>query len=234
MRKRWLRGVRPSGSSAELAVAAAAVASDGLALIGVEAGPRFRYLEANDVLVRMSGFSRGELLGHWMDELLVPDEVVDRARLWSEVARSGTPVTYVLPVTLSVGRRVFETTVSPVADPSGATTRLVQVSRDVTDREQASETAVAAALQASETETAVAAALQASETETAVALQASETETAAAVALQASETAATVALQASETETETETAAALQASETETAVAAALQASKTAGPPAGP
>jgi len=159
--KRLLRGVRSSGSSAELA-AAELVAADGLALLGVEAGPRFRYLDANDEFLRISGCSRDELVGHCMDELLAPDDVVERARLWSEAARSGTPVDYVLPVTLLVGRRVFETTVSPVADPSGAMTRLVQVSRDVTDREQAREAAgvvrdvterraAAVALQASET-----------------------------------------------------------------------------------
>jgi PAS domain S-box-containing protein len=84
-------------------MAAAAAVADGLALIAVEAGPRFRYVYVNDAGVRMSGFSRAEMVGHCIDELLAPDDVRERARLWGEVARSGRPVTHRLSISFCGG-----------------------------------------------------------------------------------------------------------------------------------
>jgi PAS domain S-box-containing protein len=109
----------------------------GTAMFSVEIGPGFRCLEADDAILGMSGFSRDEFVGRYLDELVGPDVAAERTRVFSEVARSGISLTYVLPVILPVGSRLRETTVVPVADPSGAITRLVLVTRDVIDRDEA-------------------------------------------------------------------------------------------------
>lgn len=110
---------------------------DALYLLEVTGDGRFRNIEINPALERLSGIPRSQSIGKTQEEI-VPESV---ARIVNEKYRrcveAGHPIEEVAELDLPSGKRFFHSTLIPARDVNGRIHRIVGISRDITDQKQA-------------------------------------------------------------------------------------------------
>jgi PAS domain S-box-containing protein len=113
--------------------------SDGIFVIEVVPGPRYRLLGINPAQEKMFEISAEETVGRFNDEFLpgeVAEKVNDNNRRCIE---AGHPMSFEDVFDLRGGRTYFTTTLVPVRDDAGRVVRIIGVARDFTEKVRAEE-----------------------------------------------------------------------------------------------
>jgi len=111
--------------------------SDGLYLANVEPNGVCRFLTINDSFLRLSGYTRDQVVGRSMEEI-VPRENHELVRSkYLEAIATRKPVTYSETANLPAGTRHAEITLNPVFAGAGPVTHIMGTIRDVTLQRQA-------------------------------------------------------------------------------------------------
>jgi len=100
-----------------------------------------RLVRVNPELERLTGWSRGELLGQKAGLRLMPPDLAPRFEAEHQALRSGPfPAVYTSELLTRAGeRRPVEWTVTPLRSASGQPSHLLGIGRDVTDQRRAEE-----------------------------------------------------------------------------------------------
>jgi PAS domain S-box-containing protein len=113
--------------------------SDCLYLARVEPGDRYTFLSVNETFLKVSGYTRDNVVGRPMEEIVpAPNHELVRAK-YREVIRTRRPLVYLETADLPAGRRYGEITLTPILGPHGAVTHLLGSIKDVTDQMVAEE-----------------------------------------------------------------------------------------------
>jgi PAS domain S-box-containing protein len=112
-------------------------AFDQMALLEVCPDGRFRFLKVNPSMERAMGRSRDEAVGRYQDELFAPNADRTLVRAYRDAIDAGKTVESELTITFSGGTRRYQSMIVPERDESGRITRVVSISRDITDRKSA-------------------------------------------------------------------------------------------------
>jgi PAS domain S-box-containing protein len=107
--------------------------SDGIFLVDVLPGSRFRVAAYNPAMERMVGLPNAEVTGKSNEEILSPDAAARVAANNRRCVEAGAPISFDEELDLPAGHFLWHTTLVPVHDSSGVIHRLVGVSRDVTE-----------------------------------------------------------------------------------------------------
>ena len=112
---------------------------DGLYLLDVTEDGRFRTVEVNPALERITGIPRSQSIGKTQEEI-VPEEV---ARLvnakYRHCVEAGQSIEEEVELDLPSGRRVFHSSLIPAYNETGRISRIIGISRDITERKQTEE-----------------------------------------------------------------------------------------------
>lgn len=115
--------------------------SDYVCLVDVLEDGRFRYLETNRAFDALMGVPEDGLRGQYVGDLLrssgadaMADKVITKFRRCLE---AGSPIDEEITLDLQSGRRIFQTTLTPLFDNSGHIGRILCISCDITERKQA-------------------------------------------------------------------------------------------------
>ncbi|MBI5030865.1 MAG: PAS domain S-box protein [Chloroflexi bacterium] len=110
---------------------------DGLYLLQVTEDGRFRTIEVNPALERITGIPRALSVGKTQEEI-VPAEVAATVNAkYQRCVQAGHPIEEQVELDLPTGRRYFQSTLIPARDENGKIHRLIGISRDITERRQA-------------------------------------------------------------------------------------------------
>ncbi|TNF28382.1 MAG: PAS domain S-box protein [Deltaproteobacteria bacterium] len=107
---------------------------DGLHLQEVLEDGRFRTLEMNPALERMTGIPRSLAVGKTADEVVPPQVARVVNAKWRRCVSEGRPTQETVVLDLPVGRRHFHSVLVPKHAPDGHIHRLVGITRDITDQ----------------------------------------------------------------------------------------------------
>jgi PAS domain S-box-containing protein len=112
---------------------------DGLYLLEVTVDGRFRTIEVNPALERLTGIPRSFSVGKTQEEI-VPPEVADIVNAkYRHCVAAGQPVEEEAILDLPAGQRYFQSTLIPARDEDGKIYRLIGISRDITEQKRAEE-----------------------------------------------------------------------------------------------
>jgi PAS domain S-box-containing protein len=107
--------------------------SDGIFLIDVIPGPRFRVAAHNPAMQRMVGVANAEVTGKLVEEFLAPDAAASVSGNNRRCLEAGAPISFDEEIDLPGGHFRWHTRLVPVRDFSGTIHRLVGMSSDVTE-----------------------------------------------------------------------------------------------------
>ncbi len=113
--------------------------SDCLYLLEMTADGSFRNIEVNPAVERTAGLSRTQMIGKTQEETVSLETARAVNEKFRRCVEEGTIVDEELQLDLPTGRRLFHSTLIPVAGPAGAPIRIVGISRDITERKGAEE-----------------------------------------------------------------------------------------------
>ena len=109
---------------------------DGLYLLEATEDGRFRTIEVNPALERLTGIPRSQSVGKTQEEI-VPEEA---ARLvnakYKRCVEAGESIEEELELDLPSGRNYFHTTLIPTRDETNRIHRIIGISRDITERKR--------------------------------------------------------------------------------------------------
>ena len=108
--------------------------SDVIFYLGIEEGPRYRFLSVNDAFLRATGLLEAQVVGRYVEEVIPGPSlplVLDRYR---EAVVTGAPVTWEEETRYPSGLKRGEVTIAPVVDERGRCTHLIGTVHDVTER----------------------------------------------------------------------------------------------------
>ncbi len=112
---------------------------DGLYLLEVTDDGRFRTIEANPALERLTGVPRSLSVGKTQEEI-VPAEVAAIVNAkYRHCIEADQPIEEEVMLDLPVGQRYFQSTLIPAHDENGKVHRIIGISRDVTERKKTEE-----------------------------------------------------------------------------------------------
>ena len=112
---------------------------DCLYLAEVEPGERYRFLSVNQTFLRVSGYSRSEVIGRPMEEVVpAANHQLVRAK-YREAIESRLPVVYFETAALPAGLRHAEITLTPIFSRDGRAEYILSTIKDVTAQKQAEE-----------------------------------------------------------------------------------------------
>lgn len=110
---------------------------DSLFLLEVTDDGHFRNLEMNPALVKSSGIKIEQMLGKLIEET-VPEEVASIVNAkYRRCVEAGHPIEEEVELELPSGKHIYHSTLIPAHDESGRVSRIIGISRDITDRRQA-------------------------------------------------------------------------------------------------
>jgi diguanylate cyclase (GGDEF)-like protein/PAS domain S-box-containing protein len=96
-------------------------------------GEHFRVLEANSAYERSTGFRRSQVVGALMDEALPPQVAAIVIPRYRRCAQTGATIEDEVELDVPAGRRWYHATLVPDLDAGGRVTRIVVLSRDITE-----------------------------------------------------------------------------------------------------
>lgn len=112
---------------------------DGIYLLEVTNDGRFRTIEVNPALEKLTGIPRSSSVGKTQEEAVPPEvaEIVNAK--YRHCVEAGHPVEEEVLLDLPVGKRYFHSALIPACDRNGKIYRIVGISRDITERKIAEE-----------------------------------------------------------------------------------------------
>jgi PAS domain S-box-containing protein len=112
---------------------------DAVYLLEVTGDGRFRTIEVNPALERLTGVPREQSVGKTQEEA-VPEDVARIVNAkYRHCVEAGYPVEEEVELELPSGKRYFHSTMIPARNEKGEVYRIVGISRDVTERKKAEE-----------------------------------------------------------------------------------------------
>jgi PAS domain S-box-containing protein len=108
--------------------------TDVIFYLGIEDGPRYRFLSVNDAFLRATGLQEGEVVGHLVEDVIPPPSLPLVLERYREAALTGVPVTWDEESRYPSGVKRGEVTLAPVLDAQGRCTHLIGTVHDVTER----------------------------------------------------------------------------------------------------
>jgi PAS domain S-box-containing protein len=93
--------------------------SDSIWLVSVEEGECYRFRSINDSFLRVTGFTREQVLHRRIEEWFPPESLELVKAKYREVVTTGLSLQYEETTELPAGRRVGEVTVIPIPDSAG-------------------------------------------------------------------------------------------------------------------
>ncbi|MBE2199168.1 MAG: PAS domain S-box protein [Anaerolinea sp.] len=112
---------------------------DGLYLLEVTDDGRFRTIEVNPALERLTGVPRSFSVGKTQEEIVPPEVAAIVNAKYHHCVKAGRPIEEEAALDLPVGRRYFQSTLIPARDETGQIHRLIGISRDITEQKRAEE-----------------------------------------------------------------------------------------------
>jgi len=112
---------------------------DGLYLLDVLEDGRFRTVEVNPALERLTGIPRSFSVGKTQEETTSPENAHLVNEKYRRCVESRHPTVEEIALDLPVGHRWFQSILVPATDHTGRVTRIVGISRDVTELKLAEE-----------------------------------------------------------------------------------------------
>jgi PAS domain S-box-containing protein len=112
---------------------------DGLYLLEVMDDGRFRTLEVNPALERLTGVPRSFSVGKTQEEVVPPEVAAIVNAKYHHCVETGQPIEEEAALDLPIGRRYFQSTLIPARDETGKIHRLIGISRDITEQKRAEE-----------------------------------------------------------------------------------------------
>ncbi len=112
---------------------------DGLYLLEVMDDGRFRILEVNPALERLTGVPRSFSVGKTQEEVVPPEVAAIVNAKYRHCVEIGQPIEEEAQLDLPIGRRYFQSTLIPARDEAGKIHRLIGISRDITEQKRAEE-----------------------------------------------------------------------------------------------
>jgi PAS domain S-box-containing protein len=113
--------------------------SDCIFLLDVTSDGRFRVARFNPAEEKSVGVTNAQAVGRFIGEFM-PQNVADVVNAnFQRCVEAGAPIRYEEQLNLPVGRRFFDTALSPVRDGTGRICRLVGIAHNITERKQAAE-----------------------------------------------------------------------------------------------
>ncbi len=97
---------------------------------------RFRNLEINPALERVSGIPRDQLIGKTQEETVSEETARIVNAKYRHCVKTGVPVEEEATLNLPSGRRTFHSILIPLRDQKGAVRRILGISRDITEQKQ--------------------------------------------------------------------------------------------------
>jgi PAS domain S-box-containing protein len=113
--------------------------ADVIFYLGVEDGPRYRFLSVNEAFLSATGLVESQVVGRLVDEVIPPPALPLVLAHYDEAIRAGKPVRWEEESRYPSGTKRGEVTVVPVVDQTGRCWRLVGTVHDVTERVAAEE-----------------------------------------------------------------------------------------------
>jgi PAS domain S-box-containing protein len=110
---------------------------DGLYLLEVTDDGRFRTVEVNPALERLTGVPRSSSIGKTQEETVPPDVAAIVNAKYRRCIEAGRPVEEEAALDLPAGRRIFHSTLIPARDNAGKTHSIIGISRDITELKRA-------------------------------------------------------------------------------------------------
>lgn len=110
---------------------------DGMYVLDVLDDGRFRTVDVNPALERLTGVPRTFSLGKTQEETVPPEVAAVVNAKYRHCVEAGRPIDEEAVLDLPVGRRVFHSTLIPVRGADGTTHSIIGISRDITDRKEA-------------------------------------------------------------------------------------------------
>ncbi|MBA4384305.1 MAG: hypothetical protein C0410_06185, partial [Anaerolinea sp.] len=112
---------------------------DGLYLLDVTEDGKFRTIEVNPALERITGIPRSQSVGKTQEET-VPEEVARQVNAkYRRCVEAGYPIEEEAELELPSGRHIFHSILVPTCDDTGRISRIIGISRDITERKQMEE-----------------------------------------------------------------------------------------------
>jgi PAS domain S-box-containing protein len=111
--------------------------SDCLFLVQIEANESYRFLCANAAFLRVTGFTRDQVIGRRIEEVLPAASHLRVRNKFHEAIREGKTVTWEGSAVFPAGPRVGAVTLTPIANETGTFVQLAGGARDITERKQA-------------------------------------------------------------------------------------------------
>ena len=113
--------------------------SDSLFLLAVEPGEQYRFVTVNETYLQVTGYTRDQVFGHPVEDLLpVANQVLSRQK-YREVVTSRLPVVYHQAAQLRTGLRHGEVRLTPIIGPTSEVTHILGAVTDITSRRVAEE-----------------------------------------------------------------------------------------------
>lgn len=112
---------------------------DGIYLLDVMEDDRFRTIEVNKALERITGIPRSFSVGKTQEETVPAEVAAIVNKKYRHCVEAGIPVEEEAELDLPAGKRYFHSTLIPARDENGRIYRIVGISRDITDRKLAEE-----------------------------------------------------------------------------------------------
>lgn len=108
--------------------------TDVIFYLGIEAGPRYRFLSVNDAFLRATGLRESEVVGQAVEDVIPPSSLPLVLERYREAVLTGAPVTWDEESSYPSGIKRGEVTIAPVLDERGRCTHLIGTVHDVTER----------------------------------------------------------------------------------------------------
>jgi PAS domain S-box-containing protein len=114
-------------------------ASDAMFLMSVEPGEVYRCLSVNAAYLASTGMAAAAVIGHQPDDLMPPAYARYVKDHYAEALRLGRTIRYEEDADTPIGRRVVETSLTPVRGPDGLPRYLLGAAHDITERKEMEE-----------------------------------------------------------------------------------------------
>lgn len=109
---------------------------DGIFLLEVTEGQKFKIIDVNATEERLIGISAAKIRGKYLEEFLPAEMALALTDNYCRCISAGTPQSYEESIDFESGSSDFYTTLIPITDETGRPYRIVGISHDITKRKK--------------------------------------------------------------------------------------------------
>ncbi|MGZ5015695.1 MAG: PAS domain S-box protein [Methylobacter sp.] len=111
--------------------------TDGIFLLDVVHGERFRFVGINPSMTRMTGMIQRNILGRFVENIIPEHSARKMIANYRQCVEEGKPVRFEMELELSGSKKLFNSTLIPVRNEFGYIHRIISLSSDITERKAA-------------------------------------------------------------------------------------------------